>query len=129
MTSYSNGSLNGTGQSWIRFGDVPPSIDIPVLGEVEEAVELDLTELNDDPTDLCTLLENENVARKYWMTISLAYAKQQEIDHAIEVVQRGLAAVRQGTLEDRLGYTHALVWMYFCKCRDAPRLRPGELNL
>jgi RNA polymerase-associated protein CTR9 len=127
MSAYSNG-LNGTAKIWRRFGDVPSSIDIPVLGDVEEAVELDLTELDDDPTELCTLLENENVAKKYWVTISLAYAKQNELDHAIEVIQRGLSALQASNVEDRISYLHALTWMFFCKIRNAPRLQPGKFE-
>ncbi|KAK4987558.1 hypothetical protein LTR28_006919, partial [Elasticomyces elasticus] len=62
-----------------RFADIPPAMDIPVSGgDVEEAVEVNLEELLDDPTELCTLLENENVAKSFWMTIALAYAKQRK---------------------------------------------------
>ena len=58
-----------------RFSDIPSSIDVPVQDQEDEAVEIDLENL-DDPTDLCDLFENERAARTYWMSVSLAYAKQ-----------------------------------------------------
>ncbi|KAK5000630.1 protein required for normal CLN1 and CLN2 G1 cyclin expression [Elasticomyces elasticus] len=108
-----------------RFADIPPAMDIPVSGgDVEEAVEVNLEELLDDPTELCTLLENENVAKSFWMTIALAYAKQRKVDHAIEMITKGLGAHQRGKSEDKLSLLACLCWLYLWKCRDAPRLRP-----
>ena len=130
--SYTNGT-NGVTPSYThhtRFADIPPSIDIPVYeGGDEEAVEVNLTELLDDPTELCTLLENENVAKNYWMSIALAYAKQHDIDHAIEILTKGLAARRGGRSDERLSFLGALCWSWLSKCREAPRLRPGKFEL
>ncbi|KAF2404166.1 TPR-like protein [Trichodelitschia bisporula] len=102
-----------------RFADIPLALDIPVLDAEEEAVEVNLTELQEDHTELCTLLEMENVARQYWMTVALAYAKQSKVDQAVEIV---LKAVKVKTdPEDRVSLLHAAVWMCLSKCREAPR--------
>lgn len=105
-----------------RFSDIPSAIDIPVQGDDDEqAVEVDLEDLLDDPTELCTLLENEGAARQYWMTVSLAYAKQKKVDHAIEMLLKGGQAVRGGNKE-KLSMLACLCWMYLWKSREAPRV-------
>lgn len=107
-----------------RFSDIPSAIDIPVQGEDDDqAVEVDLEDLLDDPTELCTLLENEGAARTYWMTVSLAYAKQKKVDHAIEMLIKGGQAMRGGQKE-KLSMLSCLCWMYLWKSREAPRIPP-----
>jgi RNA polymerase-associated protein CTR9 len=133
MASHSNGLHNGAASAALsparRFSEIPAAIDIPVHeGAEDEAVELDLVELPDDPTELCTLLENESVQKSYWMVIALAYAKQNQIDHAIEILTKGLAAFIRGRADDRLSILNALTWMYLWKCRDAPRIKSGKRN-
>jgi RNA polymerase-associated protein CTR9 len=107
----------------LRFSDIPAAIDIPVQGleDDEQAVEVDLEDLLDDPTELCTLLENEKAARQYWMTVSLAYAKQKKIDHAIEMLVKGLQAVPS---KDKINMQACLCWLYLWKSREAPRVAP-----
>jgi RNA polymerase-associated protein CTR9 len=107
-----------------RFSDIPSAIDIPVQGEDDDqAVEVDLEVLLDDPTELCTLLENEGAARTYWMTVSLAYAKQKKVDHAIEMLIKGGQAMRGGA-QEKLSMLSCLCWMYLWKSREAPRIAP-----
>lgn len=127
-----NGEANGYGETHSpgtrmvtkRFTDIPSAIDIPVQGEDDDqAVEVDLEDLLDDPTELCTLLENEGAARTYWMTVSLAYAKQKKVDHAIEMLIKGGQAMRGGQKE-RLSMLSCLCWMYLWKSREAPRIPP-----
>jgi RNA polymerase-associated protein CTR9 len=74
MATQVNGGTNGYGAVHSpgarmiskRFSDIPSAIDIPVQGEDDDqAVEVDLEDLLDDPTELCTLLENEGAARTY----------------------------------------------------------------
>jgi RNA polymerase-associated protein CTR9 len=72
---------------------------------------------------LCTLLENEGAARTYWMTVSLAYAKQKKVDHAIEMLIKGGQAMRGGQKE-KLSMLSCLCWMYLWKSREAPRIPP-----
>lgn len=129
---HANGGTNGYGVASLghrvmskRFSDIPSAIDIPVHGEDDDqAVEVDLEDLlDDDPTELCTLLENEGAARTYWMTVSLAYAKQKKVDHAIEMLIKGQSAMRGGQKE-KLSMLTCLCWMYLWKSREAPRVPP-----
>ena len=125
-----NGHANGVNgyseHAYERFSDIPAVIDIPVRGEDgDEAVNLDLTELLDETDELCDLLENENAARNYWVTIALAYAKQQKADIAIDILQKGLSALSRGRSEDRLSLLTCLCWLNLWKCRHAPRVKPA----
>jgi len=136
MAAVTNGHTNGINghadssesrPTFARFGDIPPAMDIPVSsGEAEEAVEVDLEDLMDDPTELCTLLENENVAKNYWQTIALAYAKQRKLDLAIDILNRGMGALTSGRPEEKLSLLACLCWLHLWQCREAPRLKPGS---
>ncbi|TIA37088.1 TPR-like protein [Aureobasidium pullulans] len=131
QNGYANG-LDGhdddASTALARFSHIPAALDVPLSsGDAEEAVEVNLEDLMDDPTELCTLLENENVARGYWMTIALAYAKQQKIDHAIDIVSRGLSSLsRNAKPEDKLSLLSCLCWLRLQQCREAPRLKPDS---
>jgi RNA polymerase-associated protein CTR9 len=132
VNGYTNGhtASNGiVGAGNKRYSDIPSAIDIPVSGaDVDEAVELNLDELNDDPTELCALLEDENAAKNLWMTISLAYAKQHKIDLAIDICQRGLHSLSRGLPKERIGLLSLQCWLYLWKSRVAPRVVPeGQL--
>ncbi|KAI9782525.1 MAG: hypothetical protein M1816_001863 [Peltula sp. TS41687] len=105
-----------------RFSDIPSAVDV-VLDD-QEAVEIDLDGLPDDPTELCTLLENENVAREYWMIIVLAYAKHHKLDLAIEVLTKAVGANSQSAQKDKLAMLTCLCWLYLWKSREAPRMIP-----
>lgn len=110
-----------------RFTDVPVAIDVPTQDE-DEAVEIGLENLVDDPTDLCDLFENENAARTYWMTVSLAYAKQGKIENAIEMLIRGGNAMQNSNPKEKLSIVACLCWMYLWKSRLAPRVAPEGLT-
>ncbi|ORY69521.1 tetratricopeptide [Pseudomassariella vexata] len=126
--SHLNGAADGTENHMPvskRFSDIPREIDIPVQGDQEdEAVELNLEDLVDDPAELCTLFENERVARTYWMTVAIAYAKQNSIDHAIEMLIRGGNAMQNNNPKEKLSMVTCLCWMYLWKSREAPRVAP-----
>lgn len=123
---HANGHTNGT-LSHTRFSDIPAVIDIPVRGEDgDEAVNLDLTELIDETDELCDLLENENAAKIYWITIALAYARQKKVDIAIDILQKGLQSLQRGRSEDRLSLLSCLCWLYLWRCRRAPRVKPTQ---
>lgn len=134
MATLANGNANGVpngsaaaAPASIRFTDIPSAIDIPVQGDQEdEAVEIDLEDLVDDPTELCTLLQNERAAKTYWMTVALAYAKQRKIDHAIEMLLRGGSAIQNNSTNprDKVSMICCLCWMYLWKSREAPRVAP-----
>ncbi|KAK4123242.1 TPR-like protein, partial [Parathielavia appendiculata] len=104
-----------------RFSDIPSTIDIPMQDDVE--VEIDLQVLPDDPTELCSVFENEHSPRIYWMTVALAYAKQNKIDFAIEMLIRG-ANVLQGNQREKLSIITCICWLYLWKSREAPRVAP-----
>ncbi|KAH8909643.1 tetratricopeptide [Coniochaeta sp. PMI_546] len=119
-----NGASNGLPKSK-RFSNIPDTLDVPV-NDGEEAVEIDLRELADDPTELCTLFEMENAPRPLWMNVALAYAKLRKPDIAIEMLTRA-SQVMQGAnanARDKLTVVTALCWMYLWKCREAPRVAP-----
>jgi RNA polymerase-associated protein CTR9 len=126
----SNGLTNGHSNDveaarYTRFGDIPAVIDIPVRGEDgDEAVNLDLTELQDETDELCDLLGNENAAKNFWITIALAYVKQNKVDIAIDMIKRGLQAFERGKTEDRLGLLTCLVWLQLWRSRHTRRTRP-----
>lgn len=111
-----------------RFSDIPSTIDIPVQDQDDEAVEIDLEELADDPTELCTLFEMEHAARTYWMTVALAYAKQKKVDFAIEMLIRGANAM-QANQREKLSIITCLCWMYLWKSREAPRVAPEGMTI
>ena len=129
---HTNGETNGIAATAVavsmRFSDIPSAVDIPVSGEAEEAVELNLEDLIDDPTELCTLLENENASKTLWLTMSLAYAKKRMIDYAIEICSRGLQSLSRGLAKEKIGLLSLQCWLYIWKSREAPRVAPeGEL--
>ncbi|KAK3368180.1 hypothetical protein B0H63DRAFT_564926 [Podospora didyma] len=132
MSSQANGALNGTPTKngalnsvpkSKRFSDIPSTIDIPVQDQDDEAVEIDLEVLADDPTELCTLFEMEHAARTYWMTVALAYAKQKKVDFAIDMLKQG-ARVLDSNPREKLSIIACLCWMYLWKSREAPRVAP-----
>lgn len=117
-----NGAANVTYTSK-RFSDVPSVLDIPVQDQDDEAVEIDLTNLMDDPSDLCDLFEAERAARTYWMAVALAYAKQNKVDYAIETLLRG-NALQSINQREKLSMISCLCWMYLWKTRESPRVAP-----
>lgn len=120
-----NGVSNGpVATASTRFSDIPSTIDIPVGDQLDEAVEINLDVLIDDPTELCTLLENEEAARTYWMTVAMAYAKQGKADHAIEMLIRAGQVLQNSTPREKVSMTCSLCWLYLHKSREAPRVAP-----
>lgn len=124
-----NGLEDGGSFQSSRFSDIPHAIDIPVTGEEEDqAVEVNLEELLDDTTELCQLLENEKAPKNLWITIAMAYAKQQQIDHTIDILLKGLVSLGKSGPKDKIGLLGCLCWLYLLKSRHAPRVPPeGQL--
>ncbi|KAI1828235.1 hypothetical protein F4861DRAFT_173188 [Xylaria intraflava] len=121
-----NGATNGAAPAQAirkRFSDIPGTIEVPVQEDDDFInVEIDLNNLVDDPTELCDMFENEHTARLYWMTIALAYAKQNKTDRAIEVLNRGSNAMQDTTPVEKLSLISCVCWMYLRKSREAPRV-------
>ena len=130
MAPFINGYTNGNRHlptepitESVRFSDIPSALDIQVSGADEgEAVEISLEELLDDPTELCTLLENENAEKRVWMIIALAYARQGKVDLAIDILHKGLGSLSRGSPKEKLGPLGLLCWMFLGKSRQAPRV-------
>lgn len=124
MAAVRNGAPNGVPLSK-RFSDIPASVDVPFQGgQEDEAIEISLEVLNEDPTELCEMLENESAARTYWMTVAIAYAKHSNVDNAIEMLIRGGQAMQTNNPKEKVSMVSALCWMYLWKSREAPRVAP-----
>ncbi|KAF2738648.1 hypothetical protein EJ04DRAFT_459223 [Polyplosphaeria fusca] len=124
---YANGAngVNGHGENFppARFSKVPSTISVAVAeadGPIDVEISLD-EEIQDDPTELCTLLESENSAKSEWITVAMAYAKHHNLDVAIEVLGKANVVFARGSGNDKLSIFHALCWLYLLKCREAPR--------
>lgn len=129
MAGLTNGHAATGARTSQRFAKVPKAVDIPVSGgDAEEAVEVDLEELLDDPTELCTLLENENASKTYWMDIAMAYAKQGKLELAKEIVDRGLKALDRGRPKEKINLFNCLCWLNFVQARGAPRVIPDAAD-
>ncbi|CAK4033021.1 Tetratricopeptide repeat 1 [Lecanosticta acicola] len=134
MASATNGYTNGVNGTahhapFARFSGVPEQIDVPVGGSQEEAVSIDLIEQpleEQEIEELCGLLESENAARNYWITIALSYVKTNHADVAIDILKKALDAMQQGRVDDRLSILTCLCWLYLWKCRKAPRVKPTQ---
>ena len=126
LNGYTNGNRHlptEPATESIRFSDIPSALDIQVSGADEgEAVEISLEELLDDPTELCTLLENENAEKRVWMIIALAYARQGKADLAIDILHKGLGSLSRGSPKEKLAPLGLLCWMFLGKSRHAPRV-------
>ncbi|KAF1995103.1 TPR-like protein [Amniculicola lignicola CBS 123094] len=124
---YGNG-VNGNGAVFpaARYSAVPPHITVPVPEDDDTFdVEIQLDdEIQDDPTELCTLLSSVHSAKNVWMTVAIGYAKHKKLDVAIEVLSKAVAEFAKGRAEDRLSILNALCWLYLLKCREAPRVLP-----
>jgi RNA polymerase-associated protein CTR9 len=132
MAPLENGHANGLNgetapMTTLRFSDIPDAIDIPA-SSFDSEVEVSLLDLPEDPTELCTLLENERAAKNFWVIIALAYAKRKQLDHALDILQKGLASVAHGATKEKLGLLGWICWLLMLKSRQAPRVAPeGEL--
>ncbi|KAJ5812524.1 hypothetical protein N7474_008825 [Penicillium riverlandense] len=134
MAPLQNGHANGlngdalpSSLANLRFSDIPDALDIPA-SSFDSEVEVSLLDLPEDPTELCTLLENERAAKNFWVIIALAYAKRKQLDHAIDILNKGLASVAHGATKEKLGLLGWVCWLLMLKSRQAPRVPPeGEL--
>ena len=127
--NHTNG-VNGHGSvadPTARFSDIPKAISVAVA-EVDGPIDVEISlddDIQDDPTELCALLENVEVGKNIWVVVALGYAKQKKVDVGIEVLNKAISALARGHSNDRLSILNALCWLYLLKCREAPRLAPG----
>ncbi|CAI6333249.1 unnamed protein product [Periconia digitata] len=128
-----NGYGSGSGAQSLpaRFSKVPNAISVAVTEDgdtIDVEIALD-DEIQDDPTELCTLLENEKTAKSTWVTVAIAYAKHDKADVAIEVLIKAKDVWARGRADDRLSILNGLCWLYLFKCRAAPRLNGGDNSI
>ncbi|KAJ4302802.1 protein required for normal CLN1 and CLN2 G1 cyclin expression [Kalmusia sp. IMI 367209] len=120
--------VNGAAFSFppARFSRVPESISVPVAEEGGDVLDIEIgldEEIQDDPTELCTLLESEHSAKTTWVTVAIAYAKHKKLDVAIEVLGKAISVFAQARADDRLSILNGMCWLYLLKCREAPRVK------
>jgi RNA polymerase-associated protein CTR9 len=129
---YANGAngVNGAGKMFPppRYSDVPNAITISVAdeegGQLDVEVPLD-EDIQDDPTELCAILENEKSLTSTWVQVAVAYAKQKKVDVALDVLRQAIGVFGRSRAEDRLSILNGLCWLYLLKCREAPRVKSG----
>lgn len=133
---YANGAngLNGAGKMFPppRYSDLPSAITISVADEEAGPldVEIPLDEgIQDDPTELCDILENEKSFKSTWVQVAIAYAKQKKLDEAVNVLSQAIEVFQGARTEDRLSILNGLCWLYLLKCREAPRVKSGRIQL
>jgi hypothetical protein len=130
---YANGAngVNGAGKMFPppRYSDVPNAITISVAdeegGQLDVEVPLD-EDIQDDPTELCAILENEKSLTSTWVQVAVAYAKQKKVDVAIDVLLQAVSVFGRARAEERLSILNGLCWLYLLKCREAPRVKSGK---
>ncbi|CBY00969.1 hypothetical protein IAQ61_011872 [Plenodomus lingam] len=127
---YANGAngVNGAGSMFPppRYSDVPSAITISVAddegGQLDVEIPLD-EDIQDDPTELCAILENEKSLTSTWVKVAVAYAKHKKVHVAIDVLSQAIQVFGNARGEDRLSILNGLCWLYLLKCREAPRTK------
>jgi RNA polymerase-associated protein CTR9 len=134
--NHANGANGANGTNGVdssfppaRFSKVPPTILITVMEPGGDPYDIEIPlddDIQEDPTELCMLLENEKSTKNTWMTVATAYAKHKKLDVAIEVLSKTISVFSRGDSKDRLSILNGLCWLYLLKCREAPRVKPGR---
>ncbi|KAL5121693.1 protein required for normal CLN1 and CLN2 G1 cyclin expression [Pleosporales sp. CAS-2024a] len=133
---YANGANGVHGAASMfpppRYSDVPNAITISVAdeegGQLDVEVPLD-EDIQDDPTELCAILENEKSLASTWVQVAVAYAKQKKVDVAIDVLKQAIDVFGRARAEERLSILNGLCWLYLLKCREAPRVKSDDPSI
>lgn len=133
---YAHGAngVNGAGSMFPppRYSDVPSAITISVAddegGQLDVEIPLD-EDIQDDPTELCAILENEKSLTSTWVKVAVAYAKHRKVDVAVDVLSQAMHVFSSARGDDRLSILNGLCWLYLLKCRESPRVKPGATSL
>lgn len=93
------------------------NITIPLKDEGEEVVIDAINDLPEDSSELCTLLQNEDCDKEYWLIVAKAYANQGKIQEAANVIRSALSApVILDSTSDVQSMLHGfLAWLYLTK--------------
>ncbi|CAG84034.1 hypothetical protein B0I72DRAFT_135047 [Yarrowia lipolytica] len=96
-------------------------IEIPCADADGDFISLDLDkDIQEDPEEICVLLENERCDKAFWLAIGLAYSSKGLTNEAIEVVTRALKSPSMKESGDRLPLYNCLVWLFLKQYRAAP---------
>ncbi|CAM9022698.1 unnamed protein product [Wickerhamomyces anomalus] len=91
-------------------------IEVPIK-DSREVVTIDLEhELPEDPTDLCTLLENESAESIYWISIASVYANKGLVSEAFEMMTEGLKLYKE---LDTADFHTFLAWLHIRQSKVA----------
>ncbi|CAN6626443.1 RNA polymerase-associated protein Ctr9p [Trichomonascus vanleenenianus] len=100
-------------------------VDIP-LHDGADVVTIRMTDMPDDPDELCTFLENEQSGDEYWLTVAILYARKGMIQAAMRVIN---AALERENKDERskLPFVACLAWLYLREYRTA-RVQKDEAS-
>jgi RNA polymerase-associated protein CTR9 len=131
---YTNGAngVNGADKMFPppRYSDVPSAITVSVA-EAGDTIDVEIAldeDIQDDPTELCTLLETEKSLKSTWVQVAVAYAKHKKLHVAIDVLSQAVNAFSRARPDERLSILNGLCWLYLLKCREAPRLKQDSAS-
>ncbi|CCF56300.1 hypothetical protein KAFR_0A08660 [Kazachstania africana CBS 2517] len=107
----------------------PTSLDIPLKAS-EELVSIDLeTDLPDSPSDLRTLLVEENSDKEHWLSIAIAYCNQNKVIEGIQLITMALEVFSQSSQASLHTF---LTWAYLKLAKQNevsnPKLRQENLS-
>lgn len=99
----------------------PNNITIPLKEEGEEVVINTSTDLPEDSSELCTLLNNEECKPEYWLLVSKAYGRLGKYDEAIKVVSEALNSMYVPTDDTHVqsSFHSLLAWLYLAQSSTA----------
>ncbi|ODV97302.1 hypothetical protein PACTADRAFT_49035 [Pachysolen tannophilus NRRL Y-2460] len=93
------------------------TVDISIKDSEGEIVTIDLTDELPDPSEISTLLTNENCGIEIWLSIAKSYAVNNKIDEALEVIDNALKApyIVDVPNFNKVGFNNLLIWIYLKK--------------
>lgn len=100
-----------------------PLADVDADVDDDEIVSVEIPkDLRDDPTELCTLLENSfRVKKEAWLAVAVSYALQNKFDQAVETVKSAFQSqqLSEGGNFQKFPFHIFLAWLYLRKSRVA----------
>lgn len=89
------------------------NLDVPLSNG--EIVSINLRdELPEDPLEIVTFLETENVPRQFWLSVAGGYAQNGKLEEAQTVAEKGLARL-QFSEDDKKALQGLITWLYLKK--------------
>ncbi len=105
------------GDATLRTKLTSTNIAIPLKEEGEE-VDIDsYADLPDDPTELSTLLTNEECTAKYWILVAKAYASQGKVVEALVVIDQAMKSpfAAGSSKQDYIDLNNYAAWLNIMK--------------